>query len=132
MMLRAFGHWPSSHDLDLAFFQDEKTEQAIQHRAAALGLDLDDSDLRDLPVDLDDIRSSPRYERSSTSYWPATAPRWTSFSGMSAPGVCRMTTTGPLLVRAVLGKISRLGLMTLACVSRPSPRHLKRTEVRGS
>ncbi len=54
-MLRAFGHWPSSHDLDLAFFQDEKTEQAIRRRAAALGLDLDDSDLRDVPVDLDDI-----------------------------------------------------------------------------
>ncbi len=55
MELRVFGHWPGSHDIDLACYQDEQTEQAIQRRAAALGLDLDDSDLRDLPVDLDDI-----------------------------------------------------------------------------
>ncbi len=72
MMLRAFGHWPSSHALDLAFFQEEKTEQVIRHRAAALGLDLDDSDLRDVPVDLDDIPELAPVRAQFDELWPAT------------------------------------------------------------
>ncbi len=40
MELYAFRHWPSSHELDLAFLPEEKTKQAIGRRAAVLGLDI--------------------------------------------------------------------------------------------